>query len=105
MSAALTSWPAVTGLALLVRVPAAGRVVIFTAARALAGVSLTSEDRKSVVEGKRVDPGGGRTVKKKTAGASLTLVTSKVMVMGDWFKSTPPLAVPPSSCTWKVKVA
>src|SRR5438132_1545892 len=41
MSAALTSWPAVTGLALLVRVPAAGRVVIFTAARA-----LRSEERR-----------------------------------------------------------
>ncbi len=37
-------------------------------------------------------------------GASLTAVTLKVMVLGLWSVSTPPLAVPPLSCTWKVKV-
>src|SRR5438309_775839 len=25
-----------------------------------------------------------------------------VMLLGDWSRSTPPLAVPPLSCTWKV---
>ena len=31
-------------------------------------------------------------------------VTLTVIVFGDWSRFTPPLAVPPSSCTWKVKV-
>src|SRR2546428_13840746 len=39
------------------------------------------------------------------AGASLTDVTSMVIVLGLWSRSTPLLAVPPSSCTWKVKLA
>src|SRR5437588_11138756 len=38
-------------------------------------------------------------------GASLTAVTLMVRVFGDWSRSTPPLAVPPLSCTWKVKFA
>src|SRR4051794_27083943 len=38
-------------------------------------------------------------------GASLTAVTLMVRVLGDWSRSTPPLAVPPLSCTWKVKGA
>ena len=32
-------------------------------------------------------------------------VTLIVIVLGDGSRSTPPLAVPPSSCTWKVKLA
>ena len=36
---------------------------------------------------------------------SLTGVTLMVIVLGLWSMSTPPLAVPPSSCTWKVKLA
>jgi hypothetical protein len=39
------------------------------------------------------------------AGASLTEVTSSVSVFADASRSTPPFAVPPSSCTWKVKLA
>ena len=38
-------------------------------------------------------------------GASLTAVTLTVIVFALWSRSTPPLAVPPSSCTWKVKLA
>ena len=38
-------------------------------------------------------------------GASLTDVTLTVIVLGVGSRSTPPLAVPPSSCTWKVKLA
>jgi hypothetical protein len=38
-------------------------------------------------------------------GASFTAVTSIVIVFGDWSRSTPALAVPPSSCTWNVKSA
>ena len=39
------------------------------------------------------------------AGASLTAVTLTVRVLGEASRSTPPLAVPPSSWTWKVKLA
>ena len=40
MSAADTNWPAVTATPLFVSVPGVGSVVIFTASRALAGVSF-----------------------------------------------------------------
>ena len=40
-----------------------------------------------------------------TTGTSLTGVTSMVIVFGLWSRSTPPLAVPPLSRTWNVKVA
>src|SRR5438094_99115 len=36
-------------------------------------------------------------------GGSFTLVTLTLMVLGDGSVSTPPLAPPPLSCTWKVK--
>ena len=39
------------------------------------------------------------------AGASLTDVTSNVMAFADGSTSTPPLMVPPSSRTWKSKLA
>ena len=38
-------------------------------------------------------------------GASFTAVTLTVIVFGLGSRSTPPLAVPPLSCTWKVKLA
>jgi hypothetical protein len=38
-------------------------------------------------------------------GASFTEVTFTVIVRATVSRSTPPLAVPPSSCTWKVKAA
>src|ERR1700760_1596511 len=38
-------------------------------------------------------------------GASLTGVTLIVMVLADGSVSTPPLAVPPLSCTWNVNEA
>jgi hypothetical protein len=38
-------------------------------------------------------------------GASLTGVTSMVMVFGVGSRSAPPFAVPPSSWTWKLKLA
>ena len=38
-------------------------------------------------------------------GASFTAVTLTVMVLGEASRSMPPLAVPPLSCTWKVKLA
>src|SRR5436853_412451 len=39
------------------------------------------------------------------AGASFTLVTLIVIVLADWSVSTPPLATPPLSLTWNVKLA
>ena len=47
MSAALTNWPVATTAPLLVSDPAPGRVVIFTAASALAGASAGSVKPKS----------------------------------------------------------
>src|SRR5207237_1148249 len=38
-------------------------------------------------------------------GGSFTPVTLIVIVFGDWSRSTPPLPVPPLSCTWNVKLA
>ena len=39
------------------------------------------------------------------AGASFTAVTLMVSVLADGSRSTPPFAVPPLSCTWKVNEA
>jgi hypothetical protein len=39
------------------------------------------------------------------AGASLTEVTFSVNVFDEGSRSAPPFAVPPSSRTWKVKLA
>jgi hypothetical protein len=38
-------------------------------------------------------------------GASFTEVTSSVIVLAEASRFTPAFAVPPSSCTWKVKLA
>ena len=40
-----------------------------------------------------------------TVAVSITDVTSIVIVLGLASRSTPPLAVPPLSCTWNVKLA
>ena len=45
------------------------------------------------------------TVLEVPEGASLTEVTLIVNVLGLGSRLTPPLAVPPLSCTWKVKLA
>jgi hypothetical protein len=45
------------------------------------------------------------TVLLAPAGASFTDVTSIVIVLALWSRLTPPLAMPPSSRTWKVKLA
>ena len=47
MSASAIDWPSVTATPLLVSVPAPGSVVIFTASRLLAGLSLASLKPKS----------------------------------------------------------
>src|SRR3569833_467915 len=105
MSARLTNWPAVTATLLSVRVPAPGRVVILTASRLLAGLSLGSVKPKSdaaKVYGVLIR---SDTALSAPAGAAFTEARLNVMVLGDWSRSTPPLAVPPLSCTWKVKLA
>jgi hypothetical protein len=38
-------------------------------------------------------------------GASFTAVTATVIRLAEASRSAPPLAVPPLSCTWKVKEA
>ena len=45
------------------------------------------------------------TVALVPLGASFTDVTSKVNARAVASRSEPPLATPPSSCTWKVKRA
>ena len=45
------------------------------------------------------------TVLSAPAGASLTGVMSTVSVFALWSRSTPLFSVPPSSCTWNVKLA
>jgi hypothetical protein len=45
------------------------------------------------------------TVAVLPAGASLTEVTFTEIVLADASRSRPPFAVPPSSRTWKVKLA
>jgi hypothetical protein len=45
------------------------------------------------------------TVAFVPAGASFTDVTFTVIVFADASRATPPFVVPPSSCTWKLKLA
>ena len=48
----------------------------------------------------------GTVIMSENTGGVLSIgVTLIVMVLADWSRSTPPLAVPPLSCTWKVKLA
>jgi hypothetical protein len=105
MSAALTNCPAVTATPESLRLPAAGSVEILTAASALPEESLESLMPKSAAE--NVCDVSSSTVSERfvPAGASLTDVTSTVIVFDDASSATPPFDVPPSSCTWKVKLA
>ena len=105
MSASVTTWPAVTAAPLSRSDPPAGSVVILIASRALAGVSNGSVKPKSAAANVTAVSSRVVIVLSAPAGASLTAVTLNVMVLGDWSRSTPPLAVPPSSRTWKVKAA
>ena len=88
-----------------VRLPAAGKVLIFTARSVLAGESLLSVNPKSAAP--RIYGASSRVVivLEVPEGASLTEVTLTVKLLGLGSRSTPPLAVPLLSCTWKVKLA
>ena len=105
MLATETLWPAVTATPDSARVPAPGMVLILTAVSALAGLSLGSVKPKSALANVYAVSSSVVTVLLVPAGASLTAVTFTVIVLGVGSRSTPPLAVPPSSCTWKVKAA
>ena len=105
MLAAGISAPAVTPTPESVRLPAAGSVVITTDWSALAGVSVGSVKPKIGGRQARAASSSVVTVVLVPAGASLTAVTLRVTVFALGSRSTPPLAVPPSSCTWKVKLA
>src|SRR3984893_15423584 len=107
MSAMLMNCPAVTATPPSVSVPEAevGIVVISTAAKLLAGLSLGSVKPKLAAAKVKAVSSLVVTVLLVPAGASFTEVTLMVMVFGDWSRLTPPLAVPPPSCTWKVKLA
>src|SRR5205823_4041337 len=107
MSATVTNWPAVTAMPLLVSVPDArvGIVVISTAASALAGLSFGSVKPNSSAVKVWAVSSLVVIVLCVSAGASFTLVTLIVIVLADWSVSTPPLATPPLSLTWNVKLA
>ena len=90
--------------------PLAGNVLILTAAKMLAGLSFASAKPKSAAVKVLVPSSDTVTVASKPVGASLTGasltgVTLTVMVLALGSRSTPPLAVPPLSRTWKVKLA
>ena len=106
MSASGMLWPAVTATPLSVSVPAPGSVVIFTArkpfGRIVVGVAEAEVGSANMY--RRCLPAWSPCC-LVPLGASLTVVTSTVIVLGVGSRSTPPLAVPPLSCTWNVKLA
>src|SRR5205823_1285737 len=82
----------------------AGKLAILIADRLLAGESAGSVIGKSNVLKAYGVLRFVLTTRSAPTGASLTAVTPIARVFGDWSRSTPPLAVPPLSCTWKVKL-
>src|SRR3989441_163909 len=105
MSPTLTNWPATTAAPRTLSVPVPGSVVIFTAWKALGGVSWGSVKPKSARANVYAVSSSVVTVVAVPTGASLTGVTFTVSARGVGSRSTPPLAVPPLSCTWNVKLA
>ena len=74
-----------------------------TEARALAGGSCGSVKPKLVALKVWLVSSSIENELSGPSGASLTEVTSNVSVLASGSVLTPPLAVPPSSRTWKVK--
>ena len=109
MFATDTNCPAVTATPESASEPAPGTVVILTLASALAPATLPASVRsvnpKSAAVNVYTVSSSVATVLLVPAGASLTEVTLTVMVRGVASRSTPPLATPPSSCTWNVNAA
>ena len=83
MFATLMLWPAVTATPDNVKLPAPGIVVIVTAVSALAGLSLGSVKPKSAAANVYCVSSSVVTVLSVPAGASLTEVTSTVIVLAD----------------------
>ncbi|MNC87180.1 hypothetical protein D3C83_28840 [compost metagenome] len=79
--------------------------MIFTARKAFTGESPASVKPKSALEKMYGASSLVVTVWSAPAGASLTGLTLIVIVFGVGSRSTPPFAVPPLSCTRKVKLA
>src|SRR5438876_110009 len=104
-SPTLTNWPATTAAPRTLSVPVPGSVVIFTAWKALGGVSWGSVKPKSARANVYGVSSSVVTVVAVPTGASLTGVTFTVSARGVGSRSTPPFAVPPLSCTWNVKLA
>src|SRR5438552_1650065 len=105
MSPTLTNCPAATAAPWTLSVPVPGSVVIFTAWKALGGVSWGSVTRRSARANVYGVSSSVVTVVAVPTGASLTGVTFTVSARGVGSRSTPPFAVPPLSCTWNVKLA
>ena len=105
MSATAIVWPAPTAAPLLVKLPVAGRVAIRTARKLSAGLSPGSLNPKSARVKVMAVSSSVATLPFDPDGASLSAVTSTVSVLADSARSMPPLLVPPSSCTMKVKDA
>ena len=96
----------VTSTLLTFNVPTNGRLTILTAPRVFgAGLSIASVRGKSLAAKILLVSSMMVTELFPPVGASLTGVTSIVMVFAEGSSSTPKLAVPPSSCTLKVKLA
>ena len=98
-------WLSVTSTPLSLRVPATGSEVMMMALRVLAGESDASAKPKSAAAKVLLPSSSTVIVLLAAVGASLTGVTLMVMVLAVVLVSTPPLAVPPLSCTLKPKVA
>ena len=105
ISATAIVCPLVTATPLSVRLPAPGSELIFTARSVFAGESFGSPNPKSAAPNRYGVSSGVVTDFEVPEGASLTEVTLIVIVFGAGSRLRPPLAVPPLSCTWKVKLA
>src|SRR5438270_729258 len=88
-----------------VRESAPGEVVIATAAGAVGGGALGSLEPNSAALKVWVASSSTLTVLSAPAGGSFRQMTSVCDSSSDVCASELPLAVVPSSCTWKVKVA
>ena len=82
MSASNISSPAVTGVPDRLSVPDVGKVVIITEIKLFAGVSFRSLYPKSAALNAKSVSSRVTSVLSVPSGASLTLVTSKVIVFG-----------------------
>ena len=87
-------------------VPLDGAVRMITFPRPLALLSVPSLKPKSpATKPREVSSSVTSVLLSAPVGGSLTGVTLTVIVWAAGSRSLPPKSVPPSSCTWKVKLA